>query len=88
MITIKINQTYYMEMLVTDSNGNGVNGLSIPFKIYRSQGGLLYFEGTMIDGGEGLYVHVFVPQHLGQFRVIYLVPLPYGKVLESLNCVS
>lgn len=82
-----INQTYYLQIFISDDSGKGVQGLSIGFKIWKSQGGSLIRTGSMIEDltTPGVYVQGHTFTQTGQYRILYNTPEGFYDSLISLK---
>jgi len=78
------NSIYYLEAFVTDTNGDGVSGLSLAYKIYKSSDNSLLSSGVLADEGSGLYQSNYTFAVLGQYRVIYITPTSYSDEIETI----
>jgi hypothetical protein len=84
-------QLYTLELLLTDSSGNGATGLIIPYNIKKSETEELIEESVMEDIGLGVYKKNIVISNIGQYRVYYSTPVNYDNAIETLlvrNCVD
>ena len=81
---INRNTNYYLELLVTNTAGNGVTGLTITYEIIKSLDNSVIDSGTLSDVGNGIYQDSYVFDTLGQYRILYYVPSPYSNEIESI----
>lgn len=82
--TVTKNSTYYLEDFVTDTNGDGISGLSLTYKIYKSSDNSLVDSGSLTDKGNGLYQASYTFNSVGQYRVIYTTPTSYTDEIEGI----
>lgn len=78
------DSTVYLEALITDSNGDGVTGLTITYRIYDCSNNSLVTSGTLTSIGNGIYQTSRVFNSLGQFRVLYITPTGYENGIETI----
>ena len=82
------NEPYYLEIIITDINGNGVPGLTINYTVHKSATGTLIESGVMNDIGNGIYQKQITLSDLGQYRVFYLTPFRYENSIETIMVVE
>lgn len=82
------NSTYVLEILVTDSSGTGIPGLSVTYAIYNSDTNLLIDSGSLTDLGTGIYKKAKLFNTLGQFRIEYTTPTNYTDEIETVLVVA
>ncbi len=84
---VALNEIYFMQVFIEDSEGNGKPGLKIPYFIYQAKGGYLRKQGRMIEdfNAPGVYVQSYIFTKLGQHRIIYRPPAPYPDMIEIIN---
>ena len=80
--------TYYLEILITDKNGDPVTGLSVTYKIYKSEDNSLVTSGSLTDIGEGVYQNSYTFNNLGQYRILYFTPNKYSNEIETILVVT
>lgn len=83
-IEIDVNSTYYLELFVTDTNGNPVTGLSVTYSIYKSIDNTLISNGALTEIGNGVYQKSYIFNTIGQYRVIYTTPTNYTDEIETI----
>lgn len=89
METGYINKTYYLQIFLSE-NGKGVAGKIIDFKIFKSQGGVLIRQGTMVEDltTPGVYVKGYTFTQTGQYRILYIPPDGFQNSLVSVNIIE
>jgi len=85
---IEKNTTYYLEVFLTDSNGEPVEGITVEYSIYDCSTNNLIDSGTLNDIGGGVYQKAYTFTNLGQFRVIYNTPSGYTDGIETILVVA
>ena len=85
---VKKNENYYLEVNITDDNGNGVIGEIIKYSIYKSIDNILIEYGNMIDIGDGIYQKQINLSETGQYRVCYKTPQKYCNTIETLIVIE
>lgn len=89
MITeIVKNTTHYLEVIVTNTSGEGVTGLTINYTIYKSGDNSTVETGALNEIGNGVYKKDILIVNTGQYRVIYDTPTGYEDKLETLLIVD
>ena len=81
---VKKNENYYLEINITDDNGNGVSDKIIEYSIYKSLDNILIEQGLMIEIGNGIYQKSINLSETGQYRVCYKTPEKYCNSIETL----
>lgn len=83
------NQTYYLEILVTDENGNYISELEyINYRIFRSDNDVLTVSGSLINVGDGIYKEEVKFSDIGQYRVFYNLPDGYPDTIQGIMVVE
>lgn len=84
-----VGQSYYLQIFVAGEDGKGVPGLTINYKIWKSQGGVLIRQGTMIEDltTPGVYVQGYTFTQTGQYRILYKTPGDYYDSLVSVKVI-
>lgn len=86
---VVVNSTHYLELLVTDLNGDSVSGLTVNYVIKKSSDNSTFAFGTMTDLGTGVYKTSTSFTTAGlQYRVIYTTPSGYSNEIESLLIIE
>lgn len=83
MVVIQVNTVYSLDAIVTDDLGNGISGLDISFKIYKSSENSLQLSGTLNSLGDGIYNENIIMTLVGQYRVVYNLPDYYLDSIET-----
>lgn len=81
--SITLNSIFYLNLLITDSNGIPKPGLSASYIIYKSNDDSVIASGVLTDVGTGIYKASYTCTALGQFYVIYTTPTGYTDETES-----
>jgi len=79
---------YYLELFVTDSNGEPVTGLTVSYVLYKCSDNSTVSSGSLTDVGNGVYQSNYTFSTLGQYRVIYNTPSGYTDEIETINVVE
>lgn len=79
---------YYLELFVTDQNGDPVTGLTTSYTIYKSSDNSLVGSGSLTDVGNGVYQKSYTFNTIGQFRVVYTSPTTYTDEIETILVVD
>jgi hypothetical protein len=83
-----LNTVYYLELFVTDINGNPITGLITNYTIYKSVDDSIVNSGSLIDVGNGVYKASYTFTALGQYYIIYNVPSGYTDEVEMIFVVQ
>jgi hypothetical protein len=84
MIRIFVNEVFYIEALVTGSDGNGIEGLEITFSVFDSSTDKVFCSGKMTDVGRGCYKAPISFNVPSQYRLLIETPELYENVLDSI----
>lgn len=87
-VEVEKDSTYFLEILVTDTDGSPITGLSLTFAIYKSSTNGLVTSGSLTDVGNGIYQASYAFTELGQFRVLYTTPTNYTDEVEGVLVVD
>ncbi len=89
MRTLIQNETYYLEVTLTDNQGDFVTGSGnlVTYEIRRSSDDVLIDSGTMNPAGD-IYKAQISLSALGQYRAIYYTPNKYENGSEILQVVE
>ena len=85
MAEINKGTNYYLEILVTDKNGDFVPSLTITYKVIRSSDNTVLATSTLTEIGSGVYQNSYLFSANGQYRIEYYVPSPYSNEIETVN---
>jgi len=80
-----INTTHYIELFVTDTDGNAVTGISVTFVIYKSSDNSTVTSGSLTDIGNGIYQSSYSFSILGEYYILYTTPSGYTNEVESIS---
>jgi len=85
------NTTHYLEIVLTDKNGDFVTvldtGDSITYEVRKSSDNSLFASGTLSVVGNVFRDSVLFDT-LGQYRIIYTTPTKYENGIEQLEVVE
>jgi len=88
LIKIAPNTFYSLEVLVTDSKGKGIDGLSIDFEIIKVfDSNTTVLAGTMDVVGKGVYKKDIKLTTVGQYRVEYRHIDVEGYYLDTIETI-
>lgn len=82
---IEQNNIYYLILLITDNDGNGVPSASISYTIYKSSDDSVIDTGTLTEIGNGVYKDSYSFSITGQYYVVYTTPSEYTNEIETIN---
>lgn len=77
-----VNTIYYLELFVTNSNGNPQSGLITSYTIYKASDDSIITSGSLTDVGNGIYKASYTFTILGQYYIIYSAPSGYTDEVE------
>ena len=83
-IYIEINTLYYLQLFVTDLNGDPKIGLTTTFTIYKSSDNSVITSGSLTDIGNGVYQSSYTFSTLEQYYILYTTPSGYTNGIESI----
>ena len=83
-----INTVYYLELFITDIDGNPKTGLLTSYSIYKSSDDSLVISGSLTDKGNGIYKDSYTFTELGQYYIIYTTPSGYTDEVEDINVIQ
>ena len=83
-----INTLYYLELFITDIDGNPKTGLLASYSIYKSSDDSLVISGSLTDKGNGIYKNSYTFTELGQYYIIYSAPDGYTDEVEDINVIQ
>lgn len=81
---VYINTTYYLELFITDINGNPKTGLTPTYTIYKTIDDSVVSTDNLVDVGNGLYKNSYVFTTNGQYYIVYTTASGYTDELESI----
>lgn len=81
-MNIEKSTLYYLELFVTDTQGEPVTGQTNTYTIYRCSDNSVVTSGTLTEIGGGMYQSSYTFNELGQFRILYNTPPNYEDVVE------
>jgi len=88
IIEIVKNTLHCFEIFIIDKEGNPKEGLSIDYVILKSLDNSVIDSGTMEDIDEGIYKFSYTFNIVGQFRIIYRLPIGYPDGAESIMVIE
>jgi len=88
MNVLTLNANYYLNLFLTDNNGDPKNGLSVTYSIYKSEDNSLIVTGSLVNSVNGMYNGSYLCNALGQFYIIYTTPTSYTDEIESIYITS
>jgi len=75
-----VNEPYYIEVCMTDSEGHPITGLSIGYRIVRLPG--TEIESGVLDQCQEVYQKLVRFNNEGQYRIYYHPPEGYPDTIE------
>jgi hypothetical protein len=84
MTQLDLGSTYYLELFITDIQGDPVSGLSITYTISDSSDDSVIESGSLTEVGGGIYKKAKTWNNVGQFRVVYTTPINYSDEIETI----
>lgn len=83
------NQTYYLEIIITDVHGDPVSGKTINYEIRNSSDNSLFDSGTLSEiGTTGIYNKSVIFTAIGQYRVYYQTPFKFDDAIEGILVIE
>jgi len=83
MLEFQVNVSYFLEIVLTDSDGKFVTGETVTYDIYNSDTNASIFSGTMTSEGN-IYKAEVTFTTAGQYRVFYNTPAGFEDGSESI----
>lgn len=80
---IDINTIYYLELFITDINGDPKTGLTPTYTIYKSIDDSILETDNLNDIGNGIYKASYIFSEVGQYYIIYTVSDIFSDEVES-----
>jgi len=80
----ELNTIFYFHLFITDSKGNPKTGLTVTYKIYKSNDNSIIASGTALNVGNGTYDGSYTFTEAGQYYIIYTTPSKYTDEIESI----
>ncbi|HED06346.1 MAG TPA: hypothetical protein ENI61_06655 [Ignavibacteria bacterium] len=84
MDTFRIDQVFYLNLFITDLNGDPKTGLITSYTIYKASDDSVIVSGSLMDIGNGAYNASYIFTELGQFYIIYNTPSEYTNEIASI----
>lgn len=79
-----MNESFYIEALITGTNGKGVPGLEVKFSVVKSDTEEVIYNNNMIDIGKGCYKALVVFSKPSQYRLLIEPPDFYEDLIETI----
>ena len=79
----EVDKIYYLNLFITDKNGDPKVGLSTSYSIYKSSDDSIVDSGNLTDKNNGNYTGSFTFTSLGHYYIIYNTPTGYTNEIET-----
>jgi len=79
-----LNTIFYLDLLVTDTNGDSKSGLTVTYTLYKSSDDSIIDTGILSDVGNGVYKGTYNFTISGQYYIIYETPSGYTNEIEGI----
>lgn len=88
LLCVYINTVYYLQLFITDINGNPKIGLHPTYTIYKSIDDSIITSGSLTDIGNGIYKTSYTFTEIDKYYIVYNTPNGYTDEVESINIIS
>lgn len=86
MLTFTKDVAFFLEISVTDSNGDFVTDLTVNYDIRNSDTNVSVVSGSMTGEGNAYKIEVTLSTE-GQYRVLYTTPSGYENAIETIEII-